>query len=100
MSRELRQEAFETLYDSYIALQNTFASTLSSHVKGHYFQPEVLNIPEETLANYLKTAGLQPYQHLFDQILAQKPYTLPAEQEALLAGAGDIFNASENTFGA
>lgn len=91
----------DTTNQKYAAF-NSRAQALWSEVSEAtaYFQPEVLNIPEETLSNYLKTAGLQPYQHLFDQILAQKPYTLPAEQEALLAGAGDIFNASENTFGA
>ncbi len=45
------------------------------------------------------TDGLQQYAHLFET-LHLKPHTLDAEQEKLLAGVGDIFNASENTFGA
>ncbi|AFT82163.1 oligoendopeptidase F [Leuconostoc carnosum] len=65
-----------------------------------YFQPEVLNIPDADLATYLTTDGLKKYAHLFETLKAQKPYTLLADQEALLAGASDIFNASENTFGA
>ena len=64
-----------------------------------YFQPEVLRIPDTVLAEYLATPGLEPFSHLFDTIRLQKPHTLPVEQEALLAGASDIFNASENTFG-
>ena len=65
-----------------------------------YFQPEVLNIPDDKLAAYLMTDGLQQYAHLFETLRALKPHTLDAEQEKLLAGVGDIFNASENTFGA
>lgn len=65
-----------------------------------YFQPEILDIPDDTLSDYLSTPSLKKYRHLFEVILAQKSHTLPADQEALLAGASDIFSASENTFGA
>lgn len=64
-----------------------------------YFQPEVLNIPDDTLTRFLKTPELQPYTHLFETLQAQKPHTLPADQEGLLAGVSDILGASENTFG-
>lgn len=64
-----------------------------------YFQPEVLNISDDTLARFLTTEGLQPYTHLFETLQAQKPHTLPADQEGLLAGVSDILSASENTFG-
>ncbi|ADG40631.1 MULTISPECIES: oligoendopeptidase F [Leuconostoc] len=64
-----------------------------------YFQPEVLNIPDDSLTRFLKTPELQPYTHLFETLQAQKPHTLPADQEGLLAGVSDILGASENTFG-
>lgn len=90
----------DTTNQTYAAL-NARAQALWAEVSEAtaYFQPEVLNIPDDQLANYLKTEGLKPYAHLFEKLLALKPHTLAAEQEALLAGVSDIFNASENTFG-
>ncbi|CAK8054621.1 oligoendopeptidase F [Eupransor demetentiae] len=65
-----------------------------------FFEPEILAIPADTLKAYLADSLFKDYQHFFDDILAKKKHTLPAEQEALLAGASDIFSASEQTFGA
>ncbi|MCO0831859.1 oligoendopeptidase F [Fructobacillus sp. W13] len=63
-----------------------------------FFQPEVLAMDDDKLNDYLKTDGLKPYQHFFDVLLAEKPHTLPAEQEALLAGASTVMSASAQTF--
>ncbi|MBS9338884.1 oligoendopeptidase F [Fructobacillus sp. M2-14] len=63
-----------------------------------FFQPEVLAMDEDKLDAYLKTDGLKPYQHFFDVLLSEKAHTLPAEQEALLAGASTVMSSAAQTF--
>ncbi|MBS9336361.1 oligoendopeptidase F [Fructobacillus papyrifericola] len=63
-----------------------------------FLQPEVLAMDEGLLKDYLASPKLAPYQHFFDVLLSEKAHTLPADQEALLAGASTIMSASEQTF--
>ncbi|CAK1246620.1 Oligoendopeptidase F (PepF) [Fructobacillus tropaeoli] len=65
-----------------------------------FFQPEVLAIDEKTLATYLEDQALVPYRHFFDVLLSEKAHTLPADQEALLAGASTVLSSAEQTFSA
>lgn len=69
-----------------------------------WFESEVLEIPEDRLAALrTEAAGLGLYDHFFHNIHRGRAHTLPAEQEALLAGAGlmargagQVFNAFDN----
>ncbi len=69
-----------------------------------WFESEVLELGPERLAELVaQEAGLTVYAHFFDDILRARDHTLPAEQEALLAGAGlmargatQVFNAFDN----
>ncbi|MFC4760987.1 oligoendopeptidase F [Fructobacillus durionis] len=63
-----------------------------------FFQPEVLAMDEKTLSEYLQNPELQAYKHFFDVLLSEKAHTLPAEQEALLAGASTVMSSAEQTF--
>lgn len=92
------QDTTNQKYSAYNARVQGLYAELSANTA--FFQPEVLALSNETLDAYLARAGLKKYAHFFDVLKARKPHTLPAEQEALLAGASDIFNASEQTFGA
>ena len=69
-----------------------------------WFEAEVLAIEPAHLAGLLAAEpGLRPYEHFFANIQRGREHTLPAEQEALLAGAGlvtrgagQVFNAFDN----
>jgi len=69
-----------------------------------WFESEVLDIAPEALAALVAAEpGLATYAHFFDNIHRGRAHTLPAEQEALLAGAGlmargasQVFNAFDN----
>src|SRR5699024_6538665 len=64
-----------------------------------WFEPEVLEIPEEKLTDFLKeNKELVLYQHFIDQLTFSREHVLSANEEALLAGAGEIFGASSRTF--
>lgn len=92
------QDTTNNRYSAYNSrVQSLYAQVAAATA---FFQPEVLAIPQDKLQAYLATDQLKPYAHFFDVLLADRPHTLPADQEALLAGASDIFGASEQTFGA
>lgn len=65
-----------------------------------FFDPAVLSLSEAQLATfYEEEPRLKDYQHYLDEILTQRGHVLPAEQEQLLAAAGDVFGAAERAFG-
>ncbi|MBM4130122.1 oligoendopeptidase F [bacterium] len=69
-----------------------------------WFESEVLEIEPARLGELVAAEpGLAGYAHFFDNIHRGRAHTLPAEQEALLAGAGlmargagQVFNAFDN----
>lgn len=64
-----------------------------------WFSPELLKIPNEQLQNYFaQNAQLKAYKHLIDAWLEEKDHVLSDKEEALLAGASDVFATAENTF--
>ena len=64
-----------------------------------WFEPEVLELPEDNLEQYFnENEELAIYKHFINQLTAARKHVLSANEEALLAGAGEIFNASSRTF--
>ena len=63
-----------------------------------FFEPELLAIPAQTLAGYMKDERLATYRHRIDDIVRGRSHTLNAEQEKLLAMVGDISGNPDNTF--
>ncbi|WP_374717550.1 oligoendopeptidase F [Neobacillus sp.] len=88
---------------------NSFYQSLDDRMKNLYSQaasqfafivPEILSIDETKLKNFLnEKPELKLYEHSLEEINLQRPHILSAEQEALLAEAGEVMNASSNTFG-
>lgn len=81
--------------------QAMYAKTFNLYVKFSEltasFTPEILMLSEEQLKAYLKEEPqLQPYQHMFERIFSRKNHTLSPSEESLLAGAGEIFDASSS----
>ncbi len=60
--------------------------------------PEILSIPEETLAKYMEDPRLATYRHRIEDIQRGRSHTLSAEQERILAMVGDIAGNPDNTF--
>lgn len=88
---------------------NSFYQGLDDRMKNLYSQvgsalafivPEILSIDEDKLKGFLnEKQELKLYQHAIEEINLQRPHVLSAEQEALLAEAGEVMDASSNTFG-
>lgn len=88
---------------------NSFYQGLDDRMKNLYSQaasqlayivPEILSIDEGKINEFLKQKSeLQLYKHALEELNLQRPHVLSAEMEALLAEAGEVMNASSNTFG-
>ena len=57
------------------------------------------SLEPETVREWIRnTPGLELYEHYLENILRKKAHTLPAEQEQLLAAAGEMAQAPRNIF--
>ncbi len=63
-----------------------------------WLSPELLKIPEDQLRGWLKQAGLQVYEHYFDDLLRRKPHIFSPREEELLAMSGKATSASTDAF--
>lgn len=91
------QDTTNTTYQGLYARASSLLAQASEAVA--WFEPEVLSLEDDTIWNYFKeNKNLEIYRHFIENILSERPHILSADQEALLAGAGEIFEASSNTF--
>lgn len=76
---------------------NSNASALLAKVSEQmsWFEPEILALSEDILE---ELADDELYGHYFEELLAKKEHILSPSEEALLAGAQEIFSASSDTF--
>ena len=88
---------------------NSFYQGLDDRMKNMYSQaasqlafivPEILSLDESQVTSFLsEKPELKLYEHALAEINLQRPHVLTAEQEALLAEASEVMDASSNTFG-
>lgn len=90
------QDTKNTTYQTMHAKASSLLDEVSAAFS--WFEPEVLSLPDEVLTKYLQIPGIKEYAHFINNITANKAHVLPAEQEELLASAGEIFSASSKTF--
>jgi len=60
-----------------------------------FFEPEIVQLPDATVAKYLEDPRLKTYGHVLDNILRTKAHTRSQEVEELLAGSA-LLQASPN----
>jgi oligoendopeptidase F len=63
-----------------------------------WFQPELLQIPERRLKEWLGEERLQVYEHYFDDLLRSKAHILSAREEELLAMSGKATETGDSAF--
>ena len=84
-------------YLSYVAQVQGLASQFEAATS--FMNPAILSLSAEKLsALEREEPKLSKYKHLLDQITRLRPYTLSAQEEKLIADAGDALSASENTY--
>ncbi|MGX7352185.1 oligoendopeptidase F [Enterococcus canis] len=91
------QDTADAAYQGMYARASALAAQTGEAVA--WFEPEVLSLSDEQLAAYFnEEPALDLYRHFITQMVDNRPHVLSAEQEALLAGAGEVFGASSRTF--
>ncbi len=95
--RKSDEDTRVALYQDYSnQVMSAYVTLASSQA---WFTSELLSIPEDTMASfYREEPGLELYRRIFDKIFASKAHILSKEEEALLAGVGDLASQPENIF--
>jgi len=92
----------EDTANSFYQAMNDRARTLASQIGAAlaFMTPELLEIPVETIENYLdQNADLAVYRHAFDELNREREHVLTEQEEAILAKAGEVLGQSSTTFG-
>jgi oligoendopeptidase F len=63
-----------------------------------FFEPEIVQLPDATIAKYLEDPRLKTYDHVLDNILRTKAHTRSQEIEKVLAGSALLQVAPSNTY--
>ncbi len=64
-----------------------------------FFEPEIVQLPDETIAKYLEDPRLKTYGHVLDNMLRTKAHTRSQEVEELLAGSALLQGSPQQTYG-
>ncbi len=64
-----------------------------------FFQPELLQIPEDRYAEFVAAPELQPYRHALEDAARQRPYVRSIEVEQILAQSAEIARTASDAFG-
>ena len=63
-----------------------------------FFEPEIVQLPDETIAKYLEDPRLATYDHVLDNILRTKAHTRSQEVEEVLAGSALLQGSPSQTY--
>lgn len=84
-------------YLGYVAQSQTLVSQFEAATS--FTNPSILELSQADLNQFMEDEPkLNNYAHMLEQIMQQKPHTLSAQEEKIIADAGDALGTSENTF--
>ncbi len=83
----------------FMALQGKFMNAASrAGQEESFLSPEMLALPESTLKGYLDAPELVEYRLWLSRLVEEKPHTLNAAEERLLAMQAEMAQTPSNTF--
>lgn len=65
-----------------------------------WVEPEILQLSDEKLKQMIEDPALAPYRLHLEKIIRQKPHTLTAQEEELMALCGNALETAQKAFGA
>ena len=90
-------DSSDSHYLGYVAQAQTLASQFEAATS--FMNPSILELSQAELRQFMEDEPkLNNYAHMLEQIMQQKPHTLSAQEEKIIADAGDALGTSENTF--
>ncbi|MFZ2716950.1 MAG: oligoendopeptidase F [Lactococcus chungangensis] len=91
------QDTMVSLYQEYQAKVTALYAKFNEVFA--FYEPEFMTLSQETFAQFvIDQPKLQTYDHFFEQLFDRKAHVLSSAEEALLAGASEIFGAGAETF--
>lgn len=66
--------------------------------KASWIEPELLQLPEEKLEEYINDPSLSDYKFYLEKLSRYKPYTLSIQEEELIARVEQTFQSAYKTF--
>lgn len=91
------QDTTVSLYQEYQAKVTALYAKFSEVFA--FYEPEFMTLSQERFAQFvIDQPKLQTYWHFFEQLFDRKAHVLSSAEEALLAGASEIFGAGAETF--
>ncbi len=91
------QDTANTTYQALYARASSLLAQTSEAIS--WLEPELLTLSDDVIWGYFEEEpNLAIYRHFVKQTIDNRAHVLPAEQEALLAAAGEIFGSPSNTF--
>ena len=91
------QDTTVSLYQEYQAKVTALYAKFSEVFA--FYEPEFMSLSQERFAQFvIDHPKLQTYGHFFEQLFDRKAHVLSSAEEALLAGASEIFGAGAETF--
>ncbi len=96
-NQKYHEDTSNGIYQGFSNQATNLSVQISSAVS--FMVPEILSIPEETLGAFLASnQELKAYEFAIKEIIRQKPHTLSAEMEELIADTGEMADAPDNIF--
>lgn len=96
-NQSYHQDTADAHYQAYAAKAESVRVEVLSALS--FADPEILAIPEETIAKFYQDAPeLELYRRSIEVITRQRAHTLSAEEENILAAAGELAASPENIF--
>ncbi|OUN01483.1 MAG: oligoendopeptidase F [Firmicutes bacterium ZCTH02-B6] len=92
MDEDSTNDKYQALFDRSQRLYVELRTAIS------FIEPEILQLSEERLQQYLNSPELALYRHHIEDIVRYKPHTLSPAEEAILAAAGEVAQAPSNVF--
>ena len=90
-------DSSDSHYLGYVAQAQTLASQFEAATS--FMNPSILELSQADLNQFMEDEPkLNNYAHMLEQIMQQKPHTLSAQEEKIIADARDALGTSENTF--
>lgn len=93
-AEDLGNSVYQGLYSRAMHLQTFFS------VKCSFENPELLNLPSETITKYLKSKILQPYKMILEKTFRYKNHVLSASEEKIIAAYQDVESGPQKIFAA
>jgi oligoendopeptidase F len=84
---------YQALTDRAASLSVALSSALA------FLVPEILSMPADKLETFIKSDALKEYTFFLEEIMRQKEHVLSAEEERIIAQAGELAQAPQNIFG-